>query len=198
MTEAIRVVPANEASWEDLQAVFGRRGPAARCWCQRFKLSPGESFGNTPVEDRAWRLRQQTECGFADAEDTSGLVAYVEGEPAGWCAVEPRPAYHGLVRVFRVPWTGRDEDRTDDSVWAVTCVRTRAGYRKRGVSRAMVAASVSFARDRGARALEGYPIVTTQVIEEDLHVGTVPTFEAAGFRIVSRPTPRRVVMRIDL
>lgn len=96
------------------------------------------------------------------------------------------------------PWTDRDEDKTDDSVWAVTCVLTRAGFRRSGVSRALVAASVPFARDRGARALEGYPIVTLQAIAEELHVGTVPTFEAAGFRIVSRPTPRRVVMRIEL
>ncbi len=198
MTEAIRVVPADQASWEDLQAVFGHRGAAARCWCQRYKLSPGESFGNTPVEDRAWRLRQQSGCDVAGADDTSGLVGYVDGEPAGWCAVEPRPAYDGLVRVFRVPWTGRDEDRTDDSVWALTCVLTRAGFRRRGVSRALIAAAVPFARERGARALEGYPITTTDVISEELHVGTVDGFEAAGFAIVARPTPRRVVMRIEL
>ncbi len=197
MTGPPRVVPANEASWEDLQAIFGNRGAASRCWCQRYKLSPGESFGNTPDEDRAWRLRQQTDCGATGAEKTSGLVAYVDGEPAGWCAVEPRPAYDGLVRVFRVPWTGRDEDRTDDSVWAVTCVLTRVGYRKQGVSRTLIAAAVSFARERGARALEGYPITTTTVIADELHVGTVAGFEAAGFEVVSRPTPRRVVVRIE-
>jgi len=32
----------------------------------------------------------------------------------------------------------------------------------------------------GARALEGYPIVTTNVIAEELHVGTIGTFAAAG------------------
>jgi len=101
------------------------------------------------------------------------------------------------VRVFRVPWEGRDEDRTDPSVWAVTCVFTRAGFRRRGVSRAMVAATVDHARVRGARALEGYPITTTDVIPEELHVGTLASFEAAGFRVVSRPSPRRVVARID-
>ncbi|MGZ5401137.1 MAG: GNAT family N-acetyltransferase [Nocardioides sp.] len=198
MTSGVRVVPAPEASWEDLQAVFGHRGAGSRCWCQRYKLAPGESFADFPAEERAWRLRQQTECGFADAEDTSGLVAYVDDEPAGWCAVEPRAAYGGLVRHSRVVWTGREEDKADESVWAVTCVFTRTGFRRRGVSRALVAASVPFARGRGARALEGYPIVTTRVIEEELHVGTVPTFEAAGFQVVSRPTPRRVVMRLDL
>ena len=47
-TSEITVVPANEASWEDLQAVLGTRGGAAVCQCQRFKLQPKESFGSTP------------------------------------------------------------------------------------------------------------------------------------------------------
>jgi len=191
------VVPANRASWEDLELVFGRRGTAYRCQCQRYKLAPKESFGNVPVEERAFRLRQQTDCDHPRSRSTSGLVAYLDGEPVGWCAVEPRTEYAGLLRVFRVPWEGRDEDRNDASVWAVTCLLTRAGFRKRGISRALARAAVDFARERGARALEAYPITTTDVITEELHVGTVPTFEAAGLAVVSRPTPRRVVMRID-
>jgi GNAT superfamily N-acetyltransferase len=115
----------------------------------------------------------------------------------GWCAVEPRTAYEGLLRNNRVPWEGRDEDKADDSVWAVTCVFTRAGFRKRGVSRALVRAAVDFARERGARALEGYPITTKDAIVEELGVGTEGVFAAAGFSEVSRPTKRRSVMRID-
>ena len=53
MTDGITVVPANEASWEDLQAVYGTRGNAAFCQCQRFKLAPKESFGSFPAEERA-------------------------------------------------------------------------------------------------------------------------------------------------
>jgi GNAT superfamily N-acetyltransferase len=74
---------------------------------------------------------------------------------------------------------------------------TRAGFRKRGVSRALVRAAVDFARERGARAIEGYPMTTTDVTLEELHVGTVNVFVASGFAEVSRPTLRRVVMRID-
>jgi GNAT superfamily N-acetyltransferase len=193
----ISIVPANEASWEDLQAIFGARGPASRCQCQRYKLRRRESFGSFPVEERGFRLRRQTDCGHPDSDATSGLVAYLDGEPVGWCAVEPRSAYEGLVRNNRVPWEGRDEDKADDSVWAVTCLFTRAGFRKRGVSRALARAAVDFARERGARALEGYPIKTKNVILEELHVGTEGVFLAAGFTEVSRPTLRRVVMRID-
>jgi GNAT superfamily N-acetyltransferase len=194
---AISVMPANEASWDDLQAVFGTRGQAARCQCQRYKLQPRESFASFPVEERAHRLRQQTDCGQPGSDTTSGLVAYLDGEPVGWCAVEPRTAYTGLIRNNRVPWQGRAEDKADASVWAVTCLFTREGFRKRGVSRALARAAVDFARERGARALEGYPIVTKDVILEEIHVGTVGVFADAGFAEVSRPTLRRVVMRLD-
>jgi GNAT superfamily N-acetyltransferase len=194
---ALSVVPANEASWEDLQTVFGTRGQASRCQCQRYKLRPRESFASFPAEERAHRLRAQTECGHSGSDTTSGLVAYLDGEPVGWCAVEPRSAYEGLVRNARVPWDGRAEDKADGTVWAVTCLFTRAGFRKRGISRALASAAVGFARARGARAIEAYPITTKEVILEELHVGTEGVFAAAGFAEVSRPTLRRVVMRID-
>ena len=194
---AISVVPANEASWDDLRTIFGTRGAASQCQCQRYKLRPREAFGKFPAEERAFRLREQTDCGHPESDTTSGLVAYLDGEPVGWCAVEPRTAYEGLLRHFRVPWEGRAEDRTDDSVWAVTCLLTRAGFRRRGISRALARAAVDFARERGARALEGYPVTTKNVIAEELHVGTEATFAEAGFTVVSRPTLRRAVMRRD-
>jgi GNAT superfamily N-acetyltransferase len=193
----IAVVPANDARCDDIQTVFGTRGAAALCQCQRYKLRPGEAFRSFPVEERAHRLREQTACGDPGSPGTSGLVAYVDDEPAGWCAVEPRSAYAGLLRAFRVPWEGRDEDKHDDSVWAVTCFVTRVGFRRQGISRTLARAAVDLARERGARAVEGYPITTKDVILEELHVGTKATFAAAGFRVMSRPTPRRVVMRID-
>jgi GNAT superfamily N-acetyltransferase len=157
------------------------RGPASRCQCQRYKLRRRESYGSFAVEERAHRLRQQTDCGHPDSEATSGLVGYLDGEPAGWCAVEPRPSYEGLGRNNRVPWTDRTEDKADDTVWAVTCVLARAGFRRRGVGRALVRGAVALARERGARALEGYPVTTTDVIAEELHVGTRSMFAAAGF-----------------
>lgn len=193
----LRVVPANEVGWVELQSVFGGRGLASRCQCQRYKLHRGESFNSFPPEERAQRLREQSDAGHPTSGSTSGLVAFTDEVPVGWCAIEPRTAYEGLLRNNRVPWLGRAEDKSDDSVWAVTCLFTRAGHRRRGVSRTLARAAVEYARDRGAGAVEGYPIATTDVIAEELHVGTVATFEAAGLVEVARPTPRRVVMRID-
>jgi GNAT superfamily N-acetyltransferase len=195
---AISVVPANEASWDDLQAVLGTRGYAAFCQCQRNKMRDF-AWRSAPLEERTHRLREQTDCGHPDATTTSGLVAYLDGEPVGWCALEPRTAYERLLRT-RVPWAGRAEDKTDDGVWTVTCFVTRVGFRRRGVSRALAVAAVDFARERGARAVEGYPMIThpaQEITWGELHVGSRSIFAAAGFAEVSRPTLRRVVMRID-
>jgi GNAT superfamily N-acetyltransferase len=196
----IRVVPANEARWKELQAVLGTRGDPSRCQCQRYKMQPGESWASVGVEELSFRLRAQADCGHPGSDATSGLVAYLDGEPVGWCAVEPRTAYPRLLLKTRVPWEGREEDKADDSVWSVTCFVTRTGFRRRGISRALALASVDFARERGARALEAYPMVTEpgrEVLPVELHVGTRSVFAAAGLAEVGRPTIRRVVMRID-
>ena len=197
---AISVVPANEASWDDLQTVFGTRGDPSRCQCQRYKMRPGEAWASFPVEERAEPAPRADRLRTPGVRHDQRLVAYLDGEPVGWCAVEPRTAYARLLRNCRVPWEGRTEDKTDDSVWAVTCFVTRAGFRRRGVSRALARAAVDFARERGARALEGYPMITQpgqEIAWGELHVGSRSIFAAAGFTEVSRPTPRRVVMRID-
>jgi GNAT superfamily N-acetyltransferase len=196
----VAIVPANAASWEDLQAVFGTRGDPSRCWCQRFRMLPGESWASVGAEELAFRLRQQTDCGHPESDSTSGLVAYLDGEPVGWCAIAPRNVHPRLLRNNRVPWEVRAEDKLDESVWAVTCFVTRAGFRRRGISYALARASIGFARERGARALEGYPILTTpgrDITWGEVHVGSRSIFEAAGFAEVSHPTPRRFVMRVD-
>jgi GNAT superfamily N-acetyltransferase len=191
-------VPANEAACDDLGAIFGARGYTSTCQCQRFKGGQYPYSGDTVVE-RLERQRAQAHCGDPTAPTTSGLVAYLDGEPVGWCAVEPRPAYARMARM-PVPWTGRDEDKGDPAIWAVTCFVTRAGFRRRGIARALAAATVDHARSRGARALEAYPMITEpgqEVAWGETHVGTRSMFEAAGLREIHRPTLRRVVMRID-
>jgi GNAT superfamily N-acetyltransferase len=163
-------------------------------------MQPRESWASVGAEELAFRLRTQTACGHPESGKTSGLVAYLDGEPVGWCAVEPRTAYARLLRNTRVPWAGRAEDKTDDSVWAVTCFVTRAGFRRRGISRALARAAVDFARIRGARALEGYPMIAKpgqEITWGELHVASRSIFAAAGFAEVGRPTLRRVVMRMD-
>lgn len=208
--DQVRIVPANEASWDDLQTIFGTTGYATRCQCQRLKVA-GWIWRDSTLEQRTEMFRSQTACDNPDAEATSGLVAYVGGdsgpwaenldggEPAGWVAVEPRIVYPKL-RTTRIPWKGRDEDTDDQDVWAVTCFAVRKGYRGRGLTYILADATIEYARERGAKAVEAYPMITQpgkDITWGETHVGTRQVFEEAGFKEVSHPTPRRVVMRID-
>lgn len=191
-------MPANQAFCRDLDLIFGSRGYPARCRCQRYRTTTEEWWHDPiPLEERIFRLRQQTDCGHPDSDATSGLVAHLGGEPIGWCAVAPRSEY---VRLGQTSWTGRSEDKADDSVWAVTCFVIRVGYRGRGLTYPLAAATVPFARSSGARALEGYamdPEPGQTVTWGEMHVGHRKIFAAAGFEEVHRPSKRRVIMRID-
>ncbi|MGZ0150257.1 GNAT family N-acetyltransferase [Kribbella sp. WER1] len=191
-SEELTIVPANQAKWFDVQAIFGDAGDASRCWCQRFRMLPKESWASEGPEELAARLRDQTACDKPDATTTTGLIAYLAEDAVGWCAVAPRVGHARLLRDYRVPWMERDEDKADGSVWTVTCFVTRLGYRRRGISRMLAKAAVGFARERGARAIEGYPDLV-----DGGSVGTLATFADAGFVEVSRPGNRRLVMRID-
>ncbi len=194
----LTIVPANRASWGDLQTIFGTADYPGKCYCQRFKTRDCH-WSSMSDRERQDRLREQTHCDDPRARTTTGLVAYLGQEPVGWVGVEPRTAYPRLLRT-RTAWSGREEDKADDSVWAVTCFVTRKGHRKRGITYALAAATVGFARERGARALEAYPMTTSpgkEITWGELHVGSRQVFADAGFTEVTHPSPRRVVMRID-
>lgn len=197
----VRVVPADEASWDDVQSIL--TGSAGRCQCERQRLGDGD-WWHMPVKARRDLLRSELrgEDRHGDEPRSSrsiGLVAYLDGEPVGWCAVDRRSVY-GRLRGSSVPWAGRDERKDDDRVWAVACLIVRPGFRGRGLTYPLVAAAVDLARSGGAAAIEGYPMLTggTKIAWGEMNVGAVGPFAAAGFVEVSHPTTRRVVMRREL
>ena len=193
------VRPANEVPGEDVEAVFGARGSGVSCWCTRFKIPSRVWFLEMPPEVKKDLLRQWTACGVPEATSTAGLVGYLGDEPVAWCAVEPRSAYPHLPRQ-RTQLIARGELPHDDSVWAVTCFFTRVGHRRTGATLEMLTAAVEHARDRGARAIEGYPMIThpgQEITWDELHVGSRSTFEDCGFEEVGHPTKRRYIMRME-
>lgn len=195
----VRIVPANEASWDDLQAVLGPADYAHHCQCQR-QVWADRLWWHMPFEERAFHLRRQTAAGDPDAPGTSGIVAYLGDEPVGWCEVGPRAGFR-RVRNSPVAWRGRDEDKDDATVWSAVCFVVRLGYRGRRLTYDLARGAVEHARSAGARAIEGYPMVTERGVEVtwgELNVGPLSAFLAAGFRQVSRPTIRRAVVRLDL
>ncbi len=186
--------PANEAMPEDVQAVFDTGG-AGRCRCQALKV-PGWIWRDTTQEQREGALLEQTGCGTV--RPTSGLVGYVDGEPAGWVAVEPRENY---PRIWsrKAPWMRMDPELA--GVWSVTCFVVRKGFRKQGLMYELAAATVAYGRQVGAGVLEGYPTEPPPgktVIWDEASVGLLDVFLDAGYEVAASPTLRRRVVRHTL
>ncbi|RZS66634.1 acetyltransferase (GNAT) family protein [Agromyces ramosus] len=193
LTGELRIIPAHDAPFDDVVAVFGTKGDPAHCWCQWYKI-PGSDFRN--VGDEALRdlLEAQVRAGGAGP----GLLAYDRDTPVGWCAVEPRPNLERLPHSRTIAGGTPDPDFDDPSIWAVTCFVVPRAYRRRGVGRALAEAAVEYARARGARLLEGYavdPSARSGAPAADLFPGTVTMFENAGFSEVARPKADRAIMQ---
>ena len=193
-TAPVTIISVADAPWHDVQTVFGTRGDPSSCWCQYFKMDNSE-WKTASRETCEPLLRQQVR----ELDPAPGVLAYLDGEPVGWCAVEPRPAYRRLSRMRVL--SGSPEDPDDASVWAVTCFVVRVGFRRRGIGTALLGGAIDHARRGGARVVEGYPVDPAErqkVSSAELYHGSVSLFAANGFREVSRPTPDRPVMQLDL
>ena len=183
------------ADWPDVQRLFGVRGEPSRCWCRFFALAGSEWTASTP-EERKSQLRDK----FDGGQPAPGVLAFRDGNPVGWCAVEPRGCYPRILRskvLTSAPDVARDPG--GNPVWSVSCFVVSAGQRRTGVAGALLAAAVEHAFAHGATVVEGYPVDPAQrprAGPADLYHGTLGLFLAAGFTVVSDAVPGRAVVRL--
>jgi GNAT superfamily N-acetyltransferase len=88
--------------------------------------------------------------------------------------------------------------REDETVWLLPCVFVRAGLRSQGITHALVRAAVELARREGAAAIEGWPLAGSERGSADAFLGREQLFEDLGFSCLERPSPERVIMRLEL
>jgi GNAT superfamily N-acetyltransferase len=70
-----------------------------------------------------------------------GVLAYVDGDPVGWCSIAPRETYAALDRSRALP--GVD----DAPVWSVVCFFIDRRVRRQGVTLGLLNAAVEYAQD---------------------------------------------------
>ena len=188
----MHAVPATTERLDDVVAILGG-GHEQGCLCQYWRMSSSE-YSRAGRDQRLAALRAQ----LAETPP-AGMLAYVDGEPAGWLGFGPRERVQRLVRSKTIP-------KVDDlPVWAVYCFTVRVGYRRRGVARELLTGLIRYAREQGAPALEAYPVETdgARIHGTAAYVGTTSMFERAGFRRVLETDARsdrrpRWLMRLDL
>jgi GNAT superfamily N-acetyltransferase len=146
----------------------------------------GAAYREQPGEANRKAFRHIVESG-----PPPGLLAFDGDVPVGWCQLTPRDSLPWLDRTWRLR-------RVDDApVWSISCFYVRKGYRRQGVTAALIAAAVEAAKREGAPALEAYPL-DANLTPSASGTGYVSTFLRAGFQIVARRDPARPILRHDL
>lgn len=184
----VHVSAASRDRWDDVVAVMGTRGDPSHCWCQFFRLRGKDWQVATRAANRA-RLHSQVQ----GSQHPPGVIAYIDDQPVGWCAVAPKQDYPRVL-------ASRTTTAGDvDGVWSVTCFVVRVGSRRRGVAAALLQGAVDMARSAGTSVVEGYPVdpaARKSVAAAELFHGTLSLFLDAGFKEVLRPSPARAVVQL--
>lgn len=171
----ITVEPATLDRFDDVATMIGPRRPDANvCWCLSHRV---DSRTNRELVGPARGEFVRELCG---RDVAPGVLAYAGSEVVGWAAVAPR-AELPVARSAKIP-------HVDDlPVWSVWCIRVRPGHRGRGHSLPLLEGAVAYARERGAPAVEGYPVdnAGARVDLTMAFVGTRALFERARFTKVA-------------
>lgn len=175
--------------WADLETLFGPQGACGGCWCMWWRI-PRAEFNRQQGEGNRLALRALVESGVVP-----GILAYADGRPVGWCALQPRVEYPALAR-------SRVLKAVDDApVWSVTCFYVAKGHRRQGITVKLLEAAAAHARAHGAAVLEGYPKDPQSGEKQPdafIFTGMLSAFLQAGFSEVARRSPTRPTMRKDL
>jgi GNAT superfamily N-acetyltransferase len=119
-----------------------------------------------------------------------GLIGYEDGAPVAWVSLGPREDYKKLNRS---PVMKPVDERP---VWSIVCFFVVRSARGRGLSERMLRAAVDYARSRGARLLEAYPVDRAGSVDPDsMFFGAKSMYDRAGFQEVARRRPTRPVVR---
>jgi GNAT superfamily N-acetyltransferase len=179
----LTVQPLTPDLWPALEDLFGEQGAVGGCWCMYWRI--GDEYRKRPRYENRAAL-----CELVKSGPPPGLLAFKGELAVGWCQLTPRDELPWLERTWRLK-------RVDEvPVWSLSCFYIRKGYRKQGVTSALIAAALEAAKRAGAPALEAYPL-DAELTPSASHTGFVSTFERAGFKIVARHVPPRPIMRYD-
>jgi len=138
-------------------------------------------------------VNRQAMKALVDGGTVPGLIGYLDGSPVAWVSLGPRGDYAKLRRSSIM------KPVDDRPVWSIVCFFVDEEARGTGLAARMLKAAVDYARSRGARLLEAYPVDRDGRSHPDsMFFGAMSMYERAGFREVARRKATRPVVRKSL
>lgn len=162
----VRIVPATADRAEDACAAV-----SPGCWCIIPRFPP-----RLQPDGREAKFRE-----LLAGDVPPGLIAYIDGEVAGWLGLGPLDLFP----------TVRDSKRltqVDDApAWTIVCFRIQRKHQGRGLARLLLRAAVDYVRATGAPIIQAYPADTSdgRMNSTAAYVGTTSLFESEGFERIT-------------
>src|SRR5207237_1899904 len=189
---SLEIHPLDRKRWKDLETLFnGPGGSQVRgCWCMYYRRS---GHVEKPAD---MSYAQFNKCALKAAVDRNvapGLIGYRDGQPIAWVSLGPREDYAKLARSMVM------KPVDDKPVWSVVCFYTAREARGEHLAEAMLKGAIDYARSRGVRLIEAYPVDKRERDRDDsMWFGAKSMYDRAGFVEVARRKPLRPIVRKTL
>lgn len=178
--------PLSLSNWKAFETLFGERGACGGCWCMAYRMHRKEFVAGQQAKTHKQAMKKLVRAG-----KPIGLIGFINGQPAGWCALAPR---EDLVRFEK----SRVHKRIDDlPVWSISCLFVDKKFRNRGVSLEMINAAIAYATRNNIQVIEAYPVNPAKGRLPDAFAwtGLLKTYLEAGFEVVDRTSKARPMVR---
>jgi GNAT superfamily N-acetyltransferase len=185
-TGQLTFAPLSPENWGRFVELFGEKGACGGCWCMYFRLGKQEFREGTKNGVNKERMEKVVSDG-----KPAGIMAFMDDKAIAWAAFAPRADFSRFER-------SRVHKPIDDTrVWSIPCLFVDRKYRKQGVSVALLAGVIEYARANGIDVLEAYPVVPAggNLPDTFAYYGLYTAFEKAGFRIVDQTSKNRPMVR---
>ena len=180
----VKFQPLTPERWPDLDILFGTHSAYGGCWCMWWRLT-GSEFQKQLGQGNKKAMKK-----IVDSGEVPGILAYVSGQPAGWCSFGPREKFG---RLERSPTLRRVDQ---EPVWSIVCYYVDKPYRGQGLMEKLTKGAIDYAKGQGARIVEGYPVeLTGKARLDSAYTGIAPLFRQMGFVEVLRRAENRPIMR---
>jgi GNAT superfamily N-acetyltransferase len=130
---AVEFFPLTPELWQDFEILFGKTGGTGGCWCMYWRL-PNKDYEANKGDGNREKMHR-----LVNEGEVAGILAYVDGQPAGWCSIAPRERFPRLLtsRVFKA--------LDDQPVWTVVCFFIAKGFRRQSLSTKLLQAAIEYA-----------------------------------------------------
>jgi GNAT superfamily N-acetyltransferase len=178
--------PLSQKNWPAFENLFGEKGACGGCWCMHWRLKAAD-FVKQRGEGNRKAMQKLVKNG-----PPLGVLAMIDGEAVGWCAVAPRAQYP------RFETSKLLQPVDNQPVWSITCFFIDKAYRRQGLSVKLLKVAAAFAFENGATVVEAYPVApgAAHYTEVFAWTGFASAFVQAGFTEVARRSEKRPIMRL--